>query len=134
VKTGEDAEWYCVKIAVGFPFLRFLFTVYWARGEERTMTRNILVDVRKAERESAPPMVLYYYLMQRDALEGSPEAGAVYGIGIVKRVDGEKKEQEWIPGISCSRMEVQDLLGRMAACTVTPVGAAAVVDDYIGGR
>ena len=94
------------------------------------MRKNTLLGVKKVSESSGGSMVLYYYATQ----EPQPGGETVYGIGIVKRVEGEKVEQEWIPGISYAKEDVEQLLHRMMEGTVTPVSAVSVVDDYMGAR
>lgn len=97
------------------------------RKDSGMKRKNILLGVREAGEEGSVSMALYYYVM-----ESASGKIPVYGIGIVKRVKGEKTEEEWIPGISHSRETVERLLEKMMAACVTPVSAVAVVDDCVG--
>lgn len=94
------------------------------------MRINTLYGTKKLTQDVSCPMTLYYYLVQETGKEEQGDAS--YGIGIVKRSEGQAEEKEWIPGISRSREETERLLRRMLDGAVTPVSAVAVVDDYLG--
>ncbi|MCI8567631.1 MAG: hypothetical protein HFI39_15240 [Lachnospiraceae bacterium] len=94
------------------------------------MRINTLFGTKELTEGVSGPMTLSYYLVQET---GKEEADAPsYGIGIVKETENGGQEKEWIPGISRSRKETEQLLRRMMAGTVTPVSAVSVVDDYLG--
>lgn len=94
------------------------------------MRINILSGTKEVRSDAGVSMELRYYLVQ-DSVSGN--AGkAAYGIGIVKLVEGEAEEQEWIPAISHSRERTERMLKRLWEGTVTPVTVVGIVDDLMG--
>ncbi len=94
------------------------------------MRINTLFGTKELAGEESGPMRLSYYLVQETG-NGDQDTPS-YGIGIVKETENGAPEKEWIPGISKSRQETEQLLRRMMEGGVTPVSAVSVVDDYMG--
>lgn len=94
------------------------------------MRVNILCETKEIQTEQGDNLILEYYLIH-DMAAGSAEEER-YGIGILKKEEDGTEEREWLSGISNSREKTESLLMRMAAGMVTPVSAAAIVDDWIG--
>ena len=83
--------------------------------------------------EFKSPMKLEYYLVESNAEDSDELLGQkVYGIEIVKKVDGAGEELGFVKNLSCCREKTEDILNLLANNTVTPVGLSFVLDDIIG--
>lgn len=82
------------------------------------------------------PMKLEYYLIESkidDADEIDELSGKkVYGIEIVKKIDGLKDEMKAVKNLSCCIEKTKDVLEMLAKNSVTPVGLQFVLEDMIG--
>ncbi|MCX8130220.1 MAG: DUF6514 family protein [Clostridia bacterium] len=79
------------------------------------------------------PMKLEYYLIESklddmDELSGKK----VYGIEIIKKVDGMKDEVKAVKNLSCNIEKTKDLFEKMVKNFVTPIGLPFILDDMIG--
>jgi len=112
------------------------------------MRVNTLYSTKEVLTEQGQRMELRYYLIQdirshmtfrHEQNEGNgieedlPEERITYGIRIVK-IEGDREEQECLPGLSAAMEPVERLLKQMIYGLVTPVTAVAVVDDWAAAR
>jgi hypothetical protein len=98
------------------------------------MRVNTLYGTKEVVTDQGRQMELQYYLVQDIKSEIVHETkgadGVTYGVGIVKR-ECTKEEREWLPGLTASMEQAEQLLRRMMYGLVTPVTAAAVTEDWI---
>ncbi len=79
------------------------------------------------------PMKLEYYLTETcmddmDELSGQK----VYGIEIVKRVEGLSNEKNSVINLSCCKESTMGILDKLITNSVTPVGLPFILDDMLG--
>jgi len=79
------------------------------------------------------PINLEYYLLESDEHDMEEvNVEKVFGVEIVKKVNGCSDEIETVKNLSCCRENARDILEKLARNTVTPVGLPYILDELLG--
>jgi hypothetical protein len=79
------------------------------------------------------PIKLEYYLLESEMDESEELKGRkTFGIEVIKKTQGNSDEIKSFTNVSCSMENTQNLLNKLAANSVTPMGMSYVLDDILG--
>jgi len=112
---------------------KFKFWRGSASMAEKTLEKCITVGVYPGHPEGKEGFKLEYYLIESEMEYDDPEnVRTVYGIEVVKRMDGGSMEYSRFEGIYTDKGRTRELIGKLASNTVTPVSLPYILDDLLG--
>lgn len=78
-------------------------------------------------------MKLEYYLLESNSDDMDELSGKkVYGVEIIKKVDGMNDEMQVVKNLSCCINKTKAVINKLAKNSVTPVSLRFILDDMIG--
>lgn len=99
----------------------------------RFLEKCISVENETPYHDQENKFELEYYLLESEM--DDPDQGTIqtaYGVEIVKRMGDGSAENKRYEKIYTNRQKVLDLIGLLAANTVTPLSLPYILDDLLG--
>jgi len=98
----------------------------------KLLEKSIKVECEMYKNEPGNDFELEYYLLENDVKDSEIKANKVYGVEIVKKLNDGSTEIERFENIYTSSEEARELIGKLAANTVTPLSLPYILEDLIG--
>jgi Family of unknown function (DUF6514) len=100
---------------------------------KRKLEKEVEVTAEGYQNLSEFPIKLEYYLLESETDEIDDLRGKkIFGIEVVKKMQGIEDEIKSYKDISCCEESTQNILNKLAINSVTPLGLPYVLDDLIG--
>jgi len=98
----------------------------------KLLERSVKVECEIPDSVHNSKFELEYYLLENDITDLDTEDQKSYGVEIVKRLSDGSTETKRFENIYTCKEKVLDLIGKLAANTVTPVSLPYILEDLIG--
>lgn len=100
---------------------------------KRKLEKEVEVIADGYQNSSKFPIKLEYYLLESEMDEiGDLRGKKIFGIEVVKKMQGLEDEIKSYKDLSCCEESTQYILNKLAINSVTPLGLPYVLDDIIG--